>query len=162
MKDLDCPFCGREPAESCDGLVVCQTLSCALYNIPITREKWRVRASACARRWTKEINDVVSYLNEATGSSYRPGTGATQRHVRARLNEGFTVDDAKAVIDYKVAQWGRDEEMCQFLRPQTLFGNKFEAYLQAAKREEMVDQHEAESARRRYSQREEERSWQHR
>ena len=73
--------------------------------------------------------EIVSYLNSQTGKRYRASTQATQTLINARLNEGFTVDDFKTVIDTKVSQWSRDAKMSAFLRPQTLFGTKFESYL---------------------------------
>ena len=74
------------------------------------------------------VKAVVEYLNQRTGSSYRPGTRSTADKIKARLNEGFTLDDFKVVIDKKAAEWtGTDYE--KFLRPETLFGSKFEGYL---------------------------------
>lgn len=77
----------------------------------------------------KSIEDIVYYLNKSTGKSYKTTSVATKRHIKARLKEGFTVDDFKKVIDTKVAEWGNDQKMCQYLRPETLFGTKFESYL---------------------------------
>ena len=76
-----------------------------------------------------EIKEIVSYLNERTGSKYRPSTKETKSHINARLNEGFTVEDCKTVIDIKTDEWLGDKKMQKFLRPQTLFGTKFESYL---------------------------------
>lgn len=73
--------------------------------------------------------EIVSHLNQATGKNFRPTTKTTQRHIRARWAEGFRLDDFKAVIDRKAATWGTDAKMMDFLRPETLFGPKFEAYL---------------------------------
>lgn len=71
---------------------------------------------------------VVDYLNGKTGQSYRATTKATQQHINARLAEGFNVDDFKRVIDNKCAEWiGTEWE--KYLRPSTLFGSKFENYL---------------------------------
>ena len=78
---------------------------------------------------TDEIKEIISYLNEKTGSKYRPNTDATKKHINARLDEGFTVDDCKTVIDIKTDEWLGDKDMQKFLRPQTLFGTKFESYL---------------------------------
>lgn len=76
----------------------------------------------------KEIMAIVSYLNERTGKSFRASSRATKDKIRARLNEGFTVDDFKRVIDVKTAEWmGTEQE--KYLRPETLFGTKFEGYL---------------------------------
>ena len=76
-----------------------------------------------------DYKEIVDYLNEKAGTNFRSGTKATQRLIDARVNEGFDVDDFKVVVDNKVSDWLRDEKMVQYLRPQTLFGTKFEAYL---------------------------------
>lgn len=76
---------------------------------------------------------IVEDLNRATGSTFRITSEATRRHVRARLAEGFTLDDFRTVIATKVKDWRDDPGMRRFLRPETLFGTKFEGYLQAAK-----------------------------
>ena len=76
----------------------------------------------------EEIYIVVQYLNEKTSSSFKPTSDKTQRLIQARLNEGFTVDDCKKVIDIKTAEW-TGTDMQKYLRPETLFGTKFEAYL---------------------------------
>ena len=72
--------------------------------------------------------DVVDYLNEMAGTHYRAGVAKTQSLIKARANEGFTEADFRTVIDKKCADWiGTEYE--QYLRPQTLFGTKFESYL---------------------------------
>lgn len=75
------------------------------------------------------IKDIVEYLNLKTNSSYRYSSDKTRRVITARLNEGFTLDDFKKVIDIKKTQWLGDQKMEQYLRPETLFGTKFESYL---------------------------------
>ena len=75
------------------------------------------------------IKDIVEYLNFKTNSSYRYSSDKTRRTINARLNEGFTLDDFKKVIDIKTTQWLGDQKMEQYLRPETLFGTKFESYL---------------------------------
>ena len=82
------------------------------------------RASSTA----DEVKEIVDYLNQAAGTNYKSGTGKTVRSIKARLNEGFTVDDFKAVIDKKVSEW-RGSDMEKYIRPETLFGSKFEGYL---------------------------------
>ena len=76
-----------------------------------------------------EIKEIVSYLNHATGQRYRESSPKTTKLIRARMREGFTVDDFKTVIDKKVGAWINDKQMQKFLRPETLFGTKFEGYL---------------------------------
>ena len=71
---------------------------------------------------------VVDYLNEKAGTHYRAGVAKTQALIKARANEGFTEADFRTVIDKKCADWiGTEYE--QYIRPQTLFGTKFESYL---------------------------------
>lgn len=79
----------------------------------------------------KEIYiSVIDRLNEKAGTNYRASSKATQGHINARLAEGYTVDDFFKVIDKKVTEW-KGGEMEKYLRPETLFGNKFENYLNA-------------------------------
>ena len=77
------------------------------------------------------LSEIISYLNEKTESMYKASTKKTQSCIKARLSEGFTVDDFKTVIDKKCAEWIGDEKMEKYLRPETLFGTKFEGYLNA-------------------------------
>lgn len=71
---------------------------------------------------------VIDYLNEKTGQHFRSSTKATQQHINARLAEGFTVEDFKRVVDNMWICW-RGTEWEQYLRPSTLFGSKFDDYL---------------------------------
>lgn len=77
--------------------------------------------------------EILDYLNEKTGSHFKNVAG-NQKTIKARWNEGNRLDDFKKVIDTKTADWlgtyskdGRD--MSQYLRPSTLFGTKFDQYL---------------------------------
>ncbi|MCT7671185.1 MAG: conserved phage C-terminal domain-containing protein [Lactobacillus iners] len=75
------------------------------------------------------IDRVIKYLNAKAGTNYRANNKATQRLIKARFNEGMTTKDFKKVIDNKCNDWLKDPKMCEFLRPATLFGSKFESYL---------------------------------
>lgn len=77
----------------------------------------------------EKIKTIVDYLNEKTDSHYKATTPKTKQLVQARLKEGFSVDDFKTVIDKKTATWLKDSKMNKYLRPLTLFGTKFEDYL---------------------------------
>ena len=79
-----------------------------------------------------DIYEIVEYLNLKTKKSYRSSSKKLQQLIKARASEKFTVDDFKKVIDNKVASWGKDPKMAQYLRPSTLFGTKFEEYLNEA------------------------------
>lgn len=74
------------------------------------------------------ISDVVDYLNSVLDSKYRKTSTKTKDCIKARLNEGFTVEDFKKVIDIKYKEWN-NTEYAKYLRPETLFSNKFEGYL---------------------------------
>lgn len=78
--------------------------------------------------------EVVEYLNQRIGSHFRANTKSTARHVSARISEGFTLDDFKAVVDFKAGQWEHDPKWSQYLRPDILFGTKMEGYVEAARR----------------------------
>ncbi|WP_105995747.1 conserved phage C-terminal domain-containing protein [Staphylococcus agnetis] len=72
--------------------------------------------------------DVIDYLNQQTGKQYKSTTKKNQTVIRARSDEGFNLDDFKKVIDNKVSEW-KGTDMEKYLRPETLFGTKFEGYL---------------------------------
>jgi uncharacterized phage protein (TIGR02220 family) len=75
------------------------------------------------------IVEILDYLNLKTHSHYKPTTKKTKTVINARINEGFTLGDFKKVIDLKTAEWLNDPHWSKFLRPETLFGTKFESYL---------------------------------
>lgn len=74
------------------------------------------------------VQDVISYLNEKVGTNYRPSTRKTRDLIKARQKENFSLDDFKTVINKKTAEW-KGTDMEKYLRPETLFGTKFESYL---------------------------------
>lgn len=78
---------------------------------------------------TDPTEEVVNHLNQRAGTHYKATTANTRKLIKARLKEGFTVDDIKLVIDKKCAEWLNNPAMTEYLRPETLFGNKFEGYL---------------------------------
>jgi uncharacterized phage protein (TIGR02220 family) len=80
------------------------------------------------------FEEIISYLNQKINTNYRPTSKATQKLISARINEGFSIDDFKRVIDNKVSDWNHEpaageKDMRPYLRPETLFGTKFESYL---------------------------------
>lgn len=78
----------------------------------------------------KAIETIVEYLNTKARTHYRANTPKTRTLIKARLAEGFTVAAFKIVIDKKCDEW-QGTEWERFLRPETLFGTKFEGYLNA-------------------------------
>lgn len=79
------------------------------------------------KKVTEDADEVIDYLNQKTGSRYQHSE-ASRKHIIARLRD-FTVEECKTVIDKKTAEWQGDPKMEKFLRPETLFGSKFEGYL---------------------------------
>lgn len=77
--------------------------------------------------------EIVAALNGALGTSYRPTSKKTRQLIHARWAEGFRFPDFEAVIATMAAAWGDDPKMSAYLRPETLFGPKFESYLNRPK-----------------------------
>lgn len=99
-------------------------------NIPINNTPAPAETKpAKEEKYKDEIKEIIDYLNIKLNSNYRYGSESNNKYIRARLNEGFTVDNFKQVIDVKYDEWIKKPEMVQYLRPSTLFGNKFEQYL---------------------------------
>lgn len=83
--------------------------------------------------------EIITYLNEKTGKKLRWDVKSNQKEIKARFNEGYTLDDFKMVIDKKYHEWGRKptkeelqrgvNDMRIYLRPKTLFGSNFDVYL---------------------------------
>jgi uncharacterized phage protein (TIGR02220 family) len=74
------------------------------------------------------VSEIIDYLNEKAGTKFKPSSQATQKLIKSRMNEGYGVDDFKYVIDVKAIEW-KDTDFAKFLRPATLFGSKFENYV---------------------------------
>ena len=78
----------------------------------------------------REVYDeVIGFLNWKCGTNYKSCSRKTRSLIDARLNDGFKLEDFKTVITKKSADWLGDERMRKYLRPETLFGTKFESYL---------------------------------
>lgn len=76
--------------------------------------------------------EILEYLNLKAEKKYVTNgkrSEASRRHIKARWNQGFKLEDFKNVIDIKCKEWKGDSFGDKFLRPETLFGTKFESYL---------------------------------
>ena len=107
----------------------CTLLNTNLTNEKLTKEEHTNNSRAKPDEVADKTKTIIDYLNEKTDSHYKATTPKTKQLVQARLKEGFTVDDFKTVIDKKTATWLNDNKMNKYLRPLTLFGTKFEDYL---------------------------------
>jgi len=73
--------------------------------------------------------EIIEYLNDKIGTRYLSTGRKTRDLIKARWREGFRLEDFYTVIDKKVNDWFTDNQMKVYLRPETLFSNKFESYL---------------------------------
>lgn len=81
---------------------------------------------------TDQAKQVLTHLNKVTSSRYQVSTTSLQ-NIRARIGEGYTVEELSLVVDYCNAKWSEDLTMSAYLRPQTLFQpTKFPGYLKSA------------------------------
>lgn len=82
------------------------------------------------KTFSEEICKIINYLNDVLGTRYTTKSKSTNGMIKARLEEGHTVEDFKSVIDSKKREWGNDPKMVKYLRPETLFrASHFESYL---------------------------------
>lgn len=75
------------------------------------------------------VEQIINYLNSKTGKSFKKNVKKNQSVIKARLKEGYQLDDFYKVIDKKTNDWLNNPDMNRYLRPETLFGPKFEGYL---------------------------------
>ncbi len=80
-------------------------------------------------KYKETIRDILKDLNSILNTSYNTTSSKTQELIKARLNEGYTVENFKTVHKVKCQEWKDDLKMSKYLRPETLYSNKFESYL---------------------------------
>ena len=86
--------------------------------------------SLCYTVDQESVNEIIEYYNQSLGKRLNPKTESYKKIIQARLDEGYSVEDFKTVIDNKVADWGCDSKMAQNLKPSTLFrACHFDEYL---------------------------------
>lgn len=76
--------------------------------------------------------EIIDYLNEKAGTKYHSTSAKTKKLIHARFEDGFKLDDFKTVITKKTDEW-LNTDMAKYLRPETIFGTKFESYLNQKK-----------------------------
>ena len=109
------------------------------YEIPIKKER-------DTSGWTKAgdqndtIDTIIMLLNEMTGKKFSLKTKRTRDLIRARINDGHDYNAFHTVIAKKSGEWLTEPKWNQYLRPETLFGTKFESYLNATSEQEMTNQ----------------------
>lgn len=85
------------------------------------------------------FKEIIDGMNHILGSNYTVGNKRTISMLKARVSEGYKdPKEYSLVITHRLREWGSDEKMKTFLRPSTLFGSKFEEYLQSAIKQEAI------------------------
>ena len=95
----------------------------------LNNQRTQTTIQQCNNDNNETMKQVIDDLNLVLGTSYKPTTKQTQDLIKARLNDSFTLEDFKVVHRKMLRAWGADDKMVKFLRPITLYGNKFEGYL---------------------------------
>lgn len=93
------------------------------------KEVSRERKDSPAKAEPPIYKEVIDCLNAKAGTKYKSSSAINKRLIDARIKDGYSLDDFKTVIKNKCATWLHDSKMSKYLRPQTLFGTKFEGYL---------------------------------
>ena len=96
------------------------------YNFPTWLEETAIKDLEKTKH--KELWIPIVYLNQVANKRYK-FVDKTKRLLLARFKEGYTLEDFKQVIDIKTAEWKDSPEFSKYLRPETLFGSKFDGYL---------------------------------
>lgn len=109
----------------CEGKIA--VVEKVVYELP--EVEWQQADKSAGNMSTDVIKVIVEYLNDKIGAHYKSNGKKMKELIRARMNEGYTVEDFKTVIDKKFKSWGNDPKMSLYLRPSTLFGTRFGEYL---------------------------------
>ena len=96
------------------------------YNFPTWLEETAIKDLEKTKH--KELWIPIAYLNQVANKRYK-FVDKAKRLLLARFKEGYTLEDFKQVIDIKTAEWKDSPEFSKYLRPETLFGSKFDGYL---------------------------------
>lgn len=100
-------------------------------NKNLNKQELNKDSQAKARHpYHEDYEEIISYLNKKTGHNYQASTPKYRQLINARFKQHATVDDFKTVIDKKFDEWNNDPKMSVYLRPTTLFGTKFNDYLE--------------------------------
>lgn len=98
-----------------------------------TKPEARDKKAQQKEQFSKQIDQVLNYLNDKAHKRFNIKSQANRKYVSARLKEGYTVEDCMLVVDEQVKCWGKDLNMEKYLRPMTLFRPaNFDSYLSSA------------------------------
>lgn len=112
-----------------DKQMLCKSNAIADTNVMPTKDRDRNRNKDESIIGNIIVKEIIDDLNNLMSTNYRTSSKKTQSLINARLKEDFTLDDFKTVHRKMFDCWFNDSKMAKFLRPETLYGNKFESYL---------------------------------
>lgn len=128
---VDCELYKAKPKHKlkityeCEGKIA--VVEKVVYDLPDV--EWQQADKRAGDMSADDIKAIVEYLNDKIGAHYKPNGKKIKELIKARMNEGYTVEDFKTVIDKKFKSWGNNPKMSLYLRPSTLFGTRFGEYL---------------------------------
>lgn len=128
---VDCELYKAKPKHKlkityeCEGKIA--VVEKVVYDLPDV--EWQQADKRAGDMSADDIKAIVEYLNDKIGAHYKPNGKKIKELIRARMNEGYTVEDFKTVIDKKFKSWGNNPKMSLYLRPSTLFSTRFAEYL---------------------------------
>lgn len=79
------------------------------------------------------IGEALEVFTEVTGRACLIPSAEVSFDLKKIFDAGYSIDDVRLVCEQQQAEWGADPKRQKWLRPHTLFGEKFEGYLAAAK-----------------------------
>lgn len=94
----------------------------------VCKTETRQKQDTKKQEYTEIYKRIIDYLNAACGTNYKDTTAGNRADIKKRLKEQYTEQDFYTVIDKKAKEW-KGTERERYLRPSTLFGNKFGEYL---------------------------------
>ena len=124
--------CTKDKSVQCtkDKSVQCKTVN-KTFNLTVNKRNIKESSDDTDLSATETIPyvEIIDYLNSKCSKHYKHDSRIARTKIRARWNEGFRLEDFKTVIDVKSDDWVNDAKMNKYLSPDTLFGSKFEIYL---------------------------------
>lgn len=132
----DIPFIGECDSKNIDGIpmvsneVVQTDTQDRLGKDRLGKDRIDINSAAdCSKEQQNIYKEVINYLNFKANKNYKYTTKSTQKFISSRQKDGYVIEDFKKVIDNKCRDWLSNSDMNKYLRPVTLFGTKFESYL---------------------------------
>ena len=115
-----------------DSVIVNDNVNVIVNDNDVSKDTNNINRSSKLDRYADLRKQILDYLNDSIGSHYRD-CKANKRLIDSRLDDGYTLEDFKHVIDVKSYQW-KDSDLQKYLRPETLFcASHFESYLNEEK-----------------------------